>query len=628
MITKILPNLILLRLSIAILVYILMTLVMISVSQAAEITVCPTGCNYTSIQAALNAASDGDIIIIGPGVYTQGIIGTGKRLTLQGAGANSTIINGTSTFNTVTILSSGVVTITDVTIQNGRNAFGGGIMNEGYLVLVNAVVRDNVATQHGGGIWSNGGSTLIIKNSTIEDNVSSFFGGGIISYGTAIINNSTIKNNRSNALTGGGIMASGSTPFILSNSTISGNKGVVGGGIRVDNNSTILLSNTTISNNTATSQGGGISIGGTAILTNTIIAGNITSGSSPDCNGTLTSGGYNLIQNTSDCTITGNFTGNITGQIPVLGPLQDNGGATQTHALQLGSPAIDAGSCSITTVDQRGFSRPVDLVAIANIDNGCDIGSYEVGPHLKLTKTVTPSIVYPNDTITYTIVIYNEGSMNATNASVFDVLPTSLNFIGPISLAPLQEGTIGNSDTLPILATDLNMTSGEIVTITFPVIVNADLLGGQVITGVATMTSAEVTGIRGEALITVANNPSITITKVANVKMANVDETITYTYRVTNTGNVELTNLIANDLPLGSISLNKKNLSPGQETTGVLTYTVVADDFPGPLTSTAVITSTFDTDTVTATTNISVALLENNSDGQTHLYIPLIVKNN
>jgi len=115
-------------------------------------------------------------------------------------------------------------------------------------------------------------------------------------------------------------------------------------------------------------DGGGISNRNLLKVKNTIIAGN-TAGTGPDCYGTLTSYGCNLIEDISDCTITGDETCNIYGEDPLLGPLQDNGGLTFTHALLEGSPAIDAvcTDCGCTTIDgapvtsdQRGEPRPAD----------------------------------------------------------------------------------------------------------------------------------------------------------------------------------------------------------------------------------------------------------------------------
>jgi hypothetical protein len=129
--------------------------------------------------------------------------------------------------------------------------------------------------------------------------------------------------------------------------------------------------------------------GGVLVVENSLIAANVTPpktlpesiyGCTPtlsDCGGTLTSQGYNLIQDTSHCTIAGNANGNIVGVDPHLGPLQDNGGATNTQALLPGSPAIGAGNphgCvdangNALLTDQRGAPRPAGA--------RCDTGAYE-----------------------------------------------------------------------------------------------------------------------------------------------------------------------------------------------------------------------------------------------------------
>src|SRR5262249_54442497 len=107
---------------------------------------------------------------------------------------------------------------------------------------------------------------------------------------------------------------------------------------------------------------------GSVTLYNTIVAGN-TAPTAPDISGTVISNGYNLIQNTSGATITGTTTGNILGQNPLLGPLEDNGGPTLPRALLPLSPALDAGDPALAgTKDQRGTVR----------DARPDIGAFEV----------------------------------------------------------------------------------------------------------------------------------------------------------------------------------------------------------------------------------------------------------
>jgi len=185
-------------------------------------------------------------------------------------------------------------------------------------------------TQDGGGIYNTG--TMTITNSTISGNGADGTGGGIVaSFGTLTLNNVTIANNTADK-----------------NADSFGD----GGGIR--NNSSL------------------------AYMKNILVAGNVdTGGQAPDCSGTMTSLGHNLIQSTTGCTIT-LTTGDITNAAPLLGSLQANGGPTLTHALLSGSPAIDAGdSATCATADQRGGVRPVDGNGDGNAI--CDIGAYEFG---------------------------------------------------------------------------------------------------------------------------------------------------------------------------------------------------------------------------------------------------------
>jgi hypothetical protein len=136
---------------------------------------------------------------------------------------------------------------------------------------------------------------------------------------------------------------------------------------------------------------------------NSLISGN-SGNLRPDCYGTLNSQGYNLITNVTDCTLNGDSSGNLVGVDALLGPLQNNGGSTLTHALQDGGPAINAanpGGCldhegHLLATDQRGFDRP------SNSSPLCDIGAYEAGntvppdetPTATPIPTATPDLEY------------------------------------------------------------------------------------------------------------------------------------------------------------------------------------------------------------------------------------------
>jgi hypothetical protein len=167
---------------------------------------------------------------------------------------------------------------------------------------------------------------------------------------------------------GGGIYNLGSLK--VNNSTISGNGALFSGGIA--NRGTLSVNNSTIAGNNGIVGGIGI-YSGTATLQNSIVA-NLVGG---NCGNTIVSNGYNL---SSDATCNFTSIGDLNNTDPMLGPLQYNGGPTQTMALPSGSPAVDAGNptgCTdglghLLKTDQRGKPRP-DAEETA----GCDIGAYE-----------------------------------------------------------------------------------------------------------------------------------------------------------------------------------------------------------------------------------------------------------
>jgi Ca2+-binding RTX toxin-like protein len=169
----------------------------------------------------------------------------------------------------------------------------------------------------------------------------------------------------------------------LKDTTVSGGNTTDGGGV-ANSYGTVTLTNSTVSGNSAGRQGGGVFTinGGTFNLANTILANSPSGG---DCfnSATLNPSGVNLVE---DGSCGSSFPA---GTDPNLGPLANNGGPTQTHALLAGSPAIDAvtdGSCPPPNEDQRGVARPQDGDGDTFAD--CDIGSFEV---ITLCDTATPT---------------------------------------------------------------------------------------------------------------------------------------------------------------------------------------------------------------------------------------------
>jgi hypothetical protein len=370
-----------------------------------------------SLRAAImeaNANLGDDTIILPAGTYNLTIDVSGDHggdldirdsLILTGAGAATTIIDAGGFDNgglhrVLDIHGAIPVGISGVTIRNGNpgDDFNGGggvrVASDGddaaYTVtFTDCIITGNTAV-NGGGINNDDteNNSLVLVRTTVSNNTATVNdgsgggGGGILhapnSAGSLTLIDSTVSGNTAGTEGGGILTADGSVA--VTNSTISGNTaGGHGGGI-ANFGSLCTLTNVTITNNVADSDdnesgdGGGIfDSDGTISLLNTIVAGNTDGGGeAPDCLGTITSQGHNLIQSTAGFTITGDTTGNILGQDPLLGPLADNGGPTLTHVPQAGSPAIDAGtSTGAPATDQRGFTRPAGA--------GVDIGAVEVG---------------------------------------------------------------------------------------------------------------------------------------------------------------------------------------------------------------------------------------------------------
>jgi CSLREA domain-containing protein len=321
--------------------------------------------SHTSIQAAINDGSCATIDV-GAGTYTENLL-IERSLTINGAGPRSsdTTISGNNT-TSVIWLDAGSLTLNRLAITNGYgfggHTAGGAIDNHSNLTLNRVLIYGN----HGfaGGVYSRG--FLTVNSSTFSGNTAdNGFGGALRIDGGAVIANSTFFNNGLDlgsfgASHGGAIFAT--TSFFAFNSTFVGN--------------------------TAVNTGSAISISsGTATLQNTIIAGNVGASQCSPLNSAQFTGDHNLDSGTT-CGF-GGANGSMSNATVNLGPLQNNGGPTDTMALLAGSLGISAGDASVcsaspvSSVDQRDVARPQGPA--------CDIGAVESDQIAGQRITVTTS---------------------------------------------------------------------------------------------------------------------------------------------------------------------------------------------------------------------------------------------
>ena len=222
-------------------------------SQAATLTVCASGCDHTTITAAIAAASAGDIIDIQDATHTEAGITVDKDLTIQGQGQTTTTVQAAATQaaatdRVFTVNTGLVVTFQNFTIQNGNLASGNGggvTITSGAatnISFINVIITNNKANAGNGGGVSIGGST------------------GTVTFTDCVVSNNEVSSQ------GGGLYNSSATILTLTRCTVSGNTaaGSAGGGMSLNANSVVKLINCTVSNNalgaptTGNSFGGGI----------------------------------------------------------------------------------------------------------------------------------------------------------------------------------------------------------------------------------------------------------------------------------------------------------------------------------------------------------------------------------
>lgn len=268
---------------------------------------------------------------------------------------------------------------------------GGGLYVAGSLTVVASRIVGNTATGdsavEGGGLFANG--ALDVAYSTIAGNsavASSVFGngGGLSASGDVLIDHSTISDNHATDIGGAYLLgADGVATLRIVDSTISGNVGGHVGALMALQSPVTIASSTIAFNSASGTDGiGGLAVANSPTLESTIVAGNAAPNGTADIAANCLGGGDCGLHVIGHANLVGTANlplpaDTLSGD-PLLLPLADRGGPTATHALQRGSPAIDAGNATGAGLgpldsDQRGaeYARVIGVAA--------DIGAYESG---------------------------------------------------------------------------------------------------------------------------------------------------------------------------------------------------------------------------------------------------------
>jgi uncharacterized repeat protein (TIGR01451 family) len=482
------------------------------------------------------------------------------------------IIANSSFFNNVnTVTGGGPLAFSvngDLTIQNslfvGNSVlppFGGGAIlitnsNSGSATISNSVFSGN-----SGGDFSNGDGGAILHNANIP----------------LTILNSTFINNLSRHA--GALMHNSPASLTIVNSTFAGNSAVEGSAIANTSSTAIInFSNVTIVRNTALSRAA-FNFNGFPNIRNSIIASNTPTNFNSPFGGVpgaheLISGGHNIFGETDRTIYTagpGDQVGTLASPLdPLVGGLASNSstvmaganlpGVTspqvvQTMPLLIGSPALNLGapgtpdgiSPNCEATDQRGIARPQPG------GGRCDVGAVEdltgngipASSDLSLTVSGAPNPVNSGATLTYTIVVTNNGPDPTANVVVTDVLPAGVTFSSASASCTNSSGTVTCN-----LGT---MSPGATVTITIAVTATG---AGQVDNSPSvTGTSADPNNTNNSATSSVtiaAQDADLNISKSDSPDPVNVNANLTYTITVNNTGPANATNVSMTDaLPAG-----------------------------------------------------------------------------
>lgn len=349
-------------------------------------------------------------------------------LTLRGAGAGLTVIDGQHNGRILTNVSAaGPVIVQGVTLTGGSSAAGGAILAEGLesLTVRESSLTGNNASERGGAISAN--TSLTVVDSSITGDSADRGGAISIRLSPLTLLRSTVSSNIAAFGSGGALelvdeLGSGVVATVIDSTLVSNFSWVAGGAIAAGEKDKLAIRYSTITGNSAHSGGGGGVAG--SPLTGVTLEGAILSGDAPnECAGisSVTTLAANIVFGASSCPFLGPPP---LGADPKLGALSANGGLGATLAPLRGSPAVNAGGASCPTseaVDERKVARPRGVA--------CDLGAFESLADVGVTLAATPEPVFLGSSLSLTATVLDAGSEPLSGVVLTVPVPTGASLV-------------------------------------------------------------------------------------------------------------------------------------------------------------------------------------------------------
>ncbi len=635
-----------------------------------------------ALQTAVDAASAGDLVkVAGTCRGAESRAGTdqsvyiSQTLTVQGGytttdyfaqpdpAANPTTLDAAGLGRVAFITGTAPVILADFTATNGRAdgsgyecpgaGCGGGIYAAGGLTLLNLEVISNTSATYGGGVYAEGDAALL--NLGVIRNTSTF-GGGMYVFGALTLTDTVVTSNTAQDTGGGALAASGAT---VSGARFAGNQaGLEGGGLYVYGG--LAVSESEFVGNAAGQIGGGVSVsGGATRVVNGLFTGNTAAGCGAavctymDATATDVlfstvvgpAAGGSAIQCDAgtlrvEDTIVASYTVPISAASGVnasedhnvfyatdepVGAVAHGGHSLKAdpafvdaaggdYHLTANSAAIDVGADAGVYVDLDGNGRPRG--------SSYDAGAYESPfthmPDVTIHQTVTPMVVEPGDAITCTLSFSNGGQRTAYGVTIRDVVPTGLRNADYTSSGAVVTPTGPISYTWQVA--DLAPGAGGLITVTAAVIPNPP--HGGVFTNTATVTATGMitpTHDRDTVSVTLLVTPTLQVSKDVEPAQLKRGEVVTYTLRVTNTGNIDLHAAIRDVLPVEIETADPLTWTAEITKGGTWSAQVVGTVSP---TATGAVANVVRVDTVEGASGI----FTRTANSGVKLYLPLLVR--